>query len=390
MTKNTTRKALLTILLAAMLLLTPVFAACGNDTLDDGSGLPVSSDVPYIPSAPYIEPYEEGSADMSIPTESSEESEESDISEPSEASQPFEESETSEEGDTSEEGETSQPPYTEEKQPSTLTPILELGIGDGDYEVGYVVSDWAAPLLAGPEYFDVYENEILIGDSINKRLLLYSEGKLIDKVDVSEYHWEACTLDDDYYYLLHAYQNSLIKINRKTKKVSPIEIDMSDMYFVEFIRKDNDIYIELNVYGGDTVYLKIIGDKTEAVTDFKPAEIIEDKAAGTLTLKKGDKAVELKFGAIENASSMFLPVDIEGMYAKQRYLAVDQFYSAYFKIGESGECEGIYVSDSELQSLTGNFSERVDDNGNFVVVYKKDDKVVIYKVNFGFDAIPGR
>lgn len=384
MTKNTTRKALLTILLAAMLLLTPVFAACSNDTPNDGSSLPVSSDVPYIPSAPDIEPSEEESADMSIPTESSEESEESDISEPSEASQPFEE------GDTSEEGETSQPPYTEEKQPSTLTPILELGIGDGDYEVGYVVSDWAAPLLEGPTSFDINGDEIIIGDLVNERLLLYRDGKLIDKVDISDYYGEACTLDDDYYYLLHAYQNSLIKINRKTKKVSPIEIDMSDMYFVEFIRKENDIYIELNVYGGDTVYLKIIGDKTEAVTDFKPAEIIEDKAAGTLTLKKGDKAVELKFGAIENASSMFLPVDIEGMYAKQRYLAVDQFYSAYFKIGESGECEGIYVSDSELQSLTGNFSERVDGNGNFVVVYKKDDKVVIYKVNFGFDEIPGR
>lgn len=277
---------------------------------------------------------------------------------------------------------------SEKNKPSTLIPILELGIGDGDYEVGYIESDWAAPLLAGPEYFDVYENEILIGDSINKRLLLYSEGKLIDKVDVSEYHWEACTLDDAYYYIISVYHNSLLKIDRKTKTVSPIKISIANAYFEGFFRNGNDILIQINEYDGDITYRKITGDAVETESDFIRVEIYVDKATGVSMLKKNGKNVNLKFDAIANASSLLLPVDIEGRYAKQRVYVGGKFYTAYFKIDESGECEGIYVSDSELQSLTGNFEEKVDDDGNLLVVYKSVDKVGIYKVVFGMDIIP--
>ena len=177
---KTKRQRALTALLSAVLAFTLIFSSCNSlvepNDIDNISstheaGLPgvgTSDNDKITEPSKNINDFEEISEAASLDDAQSEEasSEESNGSASEEVSS--EVSEMSEEQSVESSDNSEAIKDSEKNKPSTLTPILELGIGDGDYEVGFAKDDYDFDL--GPSSFYCRSNEILVCDAMNKRL----------------------------------------------------------------------------------------------------------------------------------------------------------------------------------------------------------------------------
>lgn len=356
------------------------------------------------------------SDDTSIPENSAEESSQG-AEESSEAEQSAEESSEPEES-------VSVPP---EGTPTTLVPVVEFGYGDGDYELGYGKPDKDGR-RAGPQGMWLNGNEILINDHLNHRLLVYRDGKLIDKVDTSKYSYTFnCAITDDYYYLVDKSGAAAYRVDRKTKKFEVLEIEGSNGeagWSYHFIRNPKDSTIDVYAYdgnGSDEKRNTIIGLKVTPTPEvctwnflyFPPYQLASFEETGWMLWD-----YDLQFG-----SESFIPVDLienSDKVKSYHYYVLSKedrtsaigcqhiryndggkgtsYYTAYYKIVKGGVIAGRYVTPSwdpydnerygDDPHNFSNFRNIVTDEGELLVVNGDDKHVGIYKVVFGMDEIP--
>jgi len=417
-----TTSAFIAILLAAGL---AALSACNSTvpSVQPGEGAASSnSSIPEV-SIPEVsipdESSEEPSDDISITDSSAEESSQG-AEESSEAEQSDEESSEPEEP-------VSIPP---EGTPSKLVPVVEFGFGDGDYELGYSKPDKNGK-REGPQGMWLNGNEILINDHLNHRLLVYRDGKLIDKVDTSKYPYTFnCAITDEYYYLVDKQGNAAYRVDRKTKKFEAMEIhgpDGDPDWRYHFIHNPKDSTIDIYAYGGNNDRYgekrnTIIGLKVTPIPEvatwnqlyMPPYQIVDSEEEGWCVW---DYDFQLDFDYAITPVNLIRDTDKLKTY--DRYVLSEaarttaiacqhisykdengtSYYTIYSKIIKHGVIAGRYITptwnpiDSEARFKEdphnfSNFKHIVTDDGDLLVVYGDETHVGIYKVEFGMDKMP--
>ncbi len=361
------------------------------------------------------------SDDTSIPEMSLEESSQA-AEKSSEAVQSVEESSEPEEP-------VSIPP---EGTPSTLVPVLEFGYGDGDYELGYGEPDEDGR-REGPQGMWLNGNEILINDSLNHRLLVYCDGKLIDKVDTSKYPYTFnCAITDEYYYLVDKYGNAAYRVDRKTKKFEEMEIEGSngeDGWSYHFIRYPKDSTIDIYGRRNDASEKRntIIGLKVTPTPEvctwnnlymppYQIADFNDERGYGWIFWDY-DGQLDIDYAI----SPITLIEDTDKLKTYRHYVLSEEartsaiacqhmtyddgengtsYYTVYTKIVKHGVIAGRCIipswnpcDDAETHSNEdihnfSNFRHIVTDERDLLVVDGDETHVGIYKVVFGMDEIP--
>ncbi len=368
------------------------------------------------------------SDDTFIPEMSLEESSQA-AEESSEAVQSVEESsepEQSAEESSEPEEPVSIPP---EGTPSTLVPVLEFGYGDGDYELGYGEPDEDGR-REGPQGMWLNGNEILINDSLNHRLLVYCDGKLIDKVDTSKYPYTFnCAITDEYYYLVDKYGNAAYRVDRKTKKFEEMEIEGSngeEGWSYHFIRNPKDSTIDIYAYGGSSYDEKrntIIGLKVTPTPEvctwnylyWPPYQIVNfeeggwhmwdcdgqldfDYAISPITLIEDTDKLKTHCYYVLSEEARTSAIACQHMTYDDGENGTS-YYTVYTKVVKGGVIAGRYITPSwnppdaethynEDFHNFSNFRHIVTDERDLLVVDGDETHVGIYKVVFGMDEIP--
>lgn len=428
---KTRRQRALIALLSAVLAFTLAFSSCNSlvapNDIDNISstheaGLPgvgMSDNDKITEPSESINDFEEISEAASLDDAQSEEasSEESNGSASEEVSS--EVSEMSEEQSVESSDSSEAIKDSEKNKPSTLTPILELGIGDGDYEVGFAKDDYGMKL--GPSSFYVNNNEIMIVDYVNPRVLVYRDGKLIDKLETEEirdliqtYCRVEGVFDEQYYYCLAASRGLLVVVNRHTEKTIVIDLQTSyrpsNITEYRFICEDNAFYVQCDetTYGEsytdkiNTVrYVKIEGENVfnaEPLPEFSTFVDVDACALSTpqkeiklQTASPNDKVEPTRFRYEGKLGKNAYVVGEHWESSEKDVNGYTKLYSMFYKYSESGELLGNYLWQKYVTiPCTNGFFLGAD--GELYVICcdvnlydTSTGKFGIYKVNFGFD-----
>jgi len=342
----------------------------------------------------------DSSFESSIHEESSEES-----------AEPESSAEESEPEESSEESEPEESVYIPpEGTPTKLVPVVEFGFGKGDYKLGYHKDYYG--FVHGPRGMYISGNEILIHDDINDRFVVYRDGKLIDKVDISVYHNVynfTFLVSDEYYYAIDRVGRAAFRIDRQTKEFEEIIFKTNDLSEEEYYRWS---YYFFTV--GDSLYIHGYHPEKEDVcylingTATSPAELPPTENEFSIRTLAGDFVLADSNGPISklDIAEEKDKIDIDTyLLGGAKYIHQEigfrrgdyEFYNIFYKLSKSGKIIGRYVqlrnsnTYKPMWSLNysgHDFEYKLTDEGDLLVVYGDETHVGIYKVEFGMDELP--
>lgn len=256
-------------------------------------------------------------------------------------------------------------------------------------------------------------NDILICDSINNRLLLYRDGKIFDKVNLTNYYVYDCALNGEYYYIIDENARHAYRIDRATKKFEEIVFESNDPEIendlkrsYSFITEGENIYISGYHYEMETVTYLVNGTTASPVAPLESEYYIRMLAGDYVLGDSNGPKYRLDLPKEKDNTNVNTGL-IGGMdsYPEYAYQTVSihgseyELYDIYYKFSKSGKIIGRYVqllsndTFNPIWNVTWNgafFDHMVTDDGDLLVVNGDEDHIGIYKVEFGMDEMPER
>lgn len=310
------------------------------------------------------------------------------------------------------------------ENPTKLTPIIELSAGDGDYEVGFCQNVYGEAQSAIE--CAVYKNEVLVFDYLNTRILIYSDGKLTDEIDTSDFiklpydiHYAMqddhvyCRFDDKYYYILNEYD--LLVIDRKTKAQTVLDLTegKSDKpsYWVKLVQYGANVYLEKMTSARMDKYYKVestyfvLSGTTLSESDAHQRFSIRQDGRRNYLLADG-KEIELEYSPDWDLDCRLTPEGIsgDGSYVLssriQSYLAdvetTRKSHRVFYKYNAEGKIVGRYTWEMPYYNNIDSHGYAFDENGEFYIVLYTDVEISsdnsvsdatfgIYRIDFGMD-----
>ncbi len=310
------------------------------------------------------------------------------------------------------------------ENPSKLTPVIELGAGDGDYEVGF--HQTMDRDMCSVTKLAVYKNEVALLDCMTSRLLIYKDGKLVDKINVGEFivididtnHYSSagntyCKFDDKYYYIVN--NNDLFAIDRKTKEHTVLSMPKNDdrtSYYYNLIPSGTHVYLEKNIhtrtedgsYNIEKSYYILDGTTLTEGDNPRNFETREEELRKYLIIN--GKEVELEYSPdwiynyvtkAEGISSDGSYIVSSKMFCYHEESTENNTYHAFLKYNAEGKLLGRFVLKMPYY-LGVEYSEYTfDENGElYAVIYSgntlldlRDPQTElmlgVYKVDIGMD-----
>ena len=274
---------------------------------------------------------------------------------------------------------------------SELAPLIELPIGDGDGEIGYIIVE-VGGFNSGPEDFTILpDGTIMILDCVNKRILSFRDNKLTESFDISfcEDSFSSFTNTGDYLYLIGDERN-VYRINKKDGQHNILYKGETNQIFKRVVVDGEDIIIidfEYNCFLLKGEELKVLNPK------FPVFEIEENYTDQTV-----------KYGKIKWTLPPFktvFPQDVlryispsftdkyGNLYASESWWMTDPrtlktiIESRIVKYDKNSNMVGYCIPDESVSVNYALNSVFVSEDGDVYKMLCKKDSVGIYKVTFG-------